>query len=300
MASNTINDSGLKQFLPTDYSTMLGNNSNLCSHWNTFFQSFNQLSSNEVEHRNSGLLRLLKENGVTYNIYDDPAGLNRAWQLDLLPTIICKEEWATIESGLIQRAELLNLILKDIYGEKKLFKNGLLPMAPIYRHPGFLRQCDGIELPGKNSLVFYAADMARGVDGKIWIVSDRTQAPSGYGYALENRTAIARVLPELFTGLKVRWLSPFFNSVSNALIGLAPKKQQQNPRVVILTPGPSNETYFEHSYLSSYLGFTLVEGNDLVVKDNYVWLKTLEGLERIDVIMGRVDDIYCDPLELKG
>jgi uncharacterized circularly permuted ATP-grasp superfamily protein/uncharacterized alpha-E superfamily protein len=279
------------------YKSLLSNNEELSNQWNTFFQSFNQLGNTEVNNRNSAVLRLLKENGVTYNIYDDPAGLNRAWQLDLLPFMISKEEWSSIEAGLIQRAELFNLILKDIYGEKKLFKDGVLPMEPIYRHPGFLRECDGIQLPGKNSLILYAADMARGTDGKIWIVSDRTQAPSGSGYALENRTALARVLPELFNGLKVRWLSPYFNVLSNSLKEIS--HDQQGPRVVILTPGPINETYFEHSYLASYLGFTLVEGNDLVVKDNFVWLKTLEGLEKVDVILRRVDDDYCDPLELK-
>ncbi len=152
MESNTKSDMEFRPYNWNSYPSLLTGNDELTSQWNTFFQSFNQLGNTEVNNRNSAVLRLLKESGVTHNIYDDPTGLNRAWQLDLLPFMISKEEWATIEAGLIQRAELFNLILKDIYGEKQLFKDGMLPMEPIYRHPGFLRECDGVQLPGKNSL----------------------------------------------------------------------------------------------------------------------------------------------------
>ena len=280
------------------YDELLAEDGNLRPHWQTFFQSFGKLGLPEILNRNQDVLRLLKENGVTYNIYGDPAGLNRPWKLDLVPFLINKEEWKKIESGLIQRATLLDLILKDIYGEQRLIKNGLLPLDLIYNHAGFFRQCAGIKQPGKHGLIFYAADIGRSSDGKIWVVNDRTQAPSGSGYALENRMAMARILPELFNGLKVGRLSSYFNALRNALTGIAPSQGKQL-RIVILTPGPSNETYFEHSYLSSFLGYTLVQGNDLMVKDNYVWLKTLGGLEKVDVIVRRVDDVYCDPLELK-
>ena len=266
--------------------------------WKTFFQSFSEFGQEEVQSRHNDILRLLKENGVTYNIYGDPAGMNRPWKLDMIPLLISKEEWLAIEAGLIQRATLMDMILKDIYGQRRLIRNGLLPMELVYHHAGFLRQCAGIRLPGKHHLVLYAADIARGADGKIWVVNDRTQAPSGAGYALENRMAMARILPELFNGLKVRRTSAWFETLRHALQEMAPG-QKQNPRIVILTPGPGNETYFEHSYLSSFLGYTLVQGNDLIVKDNYVWLKTMNGLEKVDVILRRVDDVYCDPLELK-
>jgi uncharacterized circularly permuted ATP-grasp superfamily protein/uncharacterized alpha-E superfamily protein len=279
------------------YDELLDADGNPRPHWQTFFQSFNKLGNDEILNRQQDMLRLLKENGVTYNIYDDPTGLNRPWKLDLLPFLINKEEWQTIESALVQRAQLLDLMLKDIYGAQDLIKRGLLPMELVYNHPGFLRQCRGIKQPGHHHLIFYAADIARGADGKIWIVNDRTQAPSGAGYALENRMAMARILPELFNGLKVRRLSTYFNALRNALTEIAPGKNPA-PRIVILTPGPSNETYFEHSYLASFLGYTLVQGNDLMVKDNFVWLKTLSGLEKVDVILRRVDDVYCDPLEL--
>lgn len=266
----------------------------------SFLSTFAKLGREEIQNRQYDINRLLKENGVTYNIYDDPLGENRSWSLDLIPFIIDKKEWEYTERGLIQRAELLNLILQDVYGDRKLVKDGILPMELIYNHNGFIRQCVGtIKKPYKHNLVLYSANIARGHDGRIWIISDRTQAPSGSGYALENRTAFARILPELFGGLKVAHLSPYFDALTNALIEISPR-QQSNPRVVILTPGPDNETYFEHSYLSTFLGFALVQGNDLMVKDNCVWLKTLGGLERVDVILRRVDDTYCDPLELKA
>jgi uncharacterized circularly permuted ATP-grasp superfamily protein/uncharacterized alpha-E superfamily protein len=280
------------------YDELQGEDGTLRPHWQTFFQSFSELGREEILNRNQDVLRFLKENGVTYNIYGDPAGQNRPWNLDLIPFLISTQEWQIIEAGLKQRAELFNHILKDIYGERRLIKNGLLPMELIYQHAGFLRQCAGIPLPGKRNLVVYSADMARASDGKIWILNDRTQAPSGSGYALENRMAMARMLPELFDGFKVRRLSSYFNSLRNALTGISPV-QKNDPRIVILTPGPENETYFEHSYLSSYLGFILAQGDDLMVKDNHVFLKTIGGLEKVDVILRRVDDIYCDPLELK-
>jgi uncharacterized circularly permuted ATP-grasp superfamily protein/uncharacterized alpha-E superfamily protein len=281
------------------YGELIDENGKIKPHWETLFQSFSALGDEEISNRNNDTLRFLKENGVTYNIYGDPNGMNRPWKLDNIPFLISKEEWNSIESGLSQRAQLLNLILEDIYGERKLLKKGILPMELVYNHAGFLRPCNGIKQPGKHRLILYSADIAKSTEGKLWVVNDRTQAPSGSGYALENRTTMTRVIPELFKGLKVRHLSPYFSALRNGLNEIAPRKNL-NPRIVILTPGSKNETYFEHSYLSSYLGFTLVQGNDLIVKDNFVWLKTMGGLERVDVILRRVDDIYCDPLELRA
>jgi uncharacterized circularly permuted ATP-grasp superfamily protein/uncharacterized alpha-E superfamily protein len=281
------------------YGELIGEDGNLRPHWETFFDSYTQIGEEEMINRNSDTLRLLKENGVTYNIYGEPNGMNRPWKLDNIPFMISQKEWTSIERGLSQRARLLNLILEDIYGERKLISKGILPMELIYNHAGFLRPASGVKQPGKHQLVLYSADIAKSAEGRIWVVNDRTQAPSGSGYALENRTTMTRVIPELFHGLKVRHLSPYFAALRNGLNEIAPKANL-NPRIVILTPGSKNETYFEHSYLSSYLGFTLVQGNDLIVKDNFVWLKTLGGLERVDVILRRVDDIYCDPLELKA
>ena len=291
----------LQQYIPSlsSYNELFSHDNNIRPDWQTFFSSLHQLGYNELQNRNIDILRLLKENGVAYNIYNDPSGQTRPWELDPIPQLITANEWETINAGLIQRAELFDLLLKDIYGPQTLIKKGIIPQELIYLHPGFIRSCVNIKLPGSHHLVLYAADMARGIDGRLWIISDRTQAPSGSGYALENRFAMSGVLPELFSNLQVKRLSPYFDSLQQALTGIAPHNTD-NPRVVILTPGPDNETYFEHSYLAAYLGLTLVQGNDLMVKDNYVWLKTIDSLEKVDVILRRLDDIYCDPLELKS
>jgi uncharacterized circularly permuted ATP-grasp superfamily protein/uncharacterized alpha-E superfamily protein len=196
-----------------------------------------------------------------------------------------------------QRAELFNLILQDIYGKQNLLKKGLLPIELIYSHHGFLRPCVGAfeALPGK--LTLYAADLARGPDGRMWVLDDRTQAPSGAGYALENRTVMSRVLPDLFHESHVHRLAGFFRALRSALERLAPVNKEA-PRIVVLTPGSLNETYFEHAYLASYLGYTLAQGDDLTVRDGRVWLKSLQGLHQVDVILRRVDDFFCDPLAL--
>lgn len=291
----------LQQQIPDShsYNELYTEQGKISAAWESFFSSLQGMGHTEIQNRTNDILRLLKENGVAYNIYNDPSGENRPWELDPIPQIISATDWAIINNGLVQRATLFNLLLKDIYGPQTLIKEGIIPQELIYMHPGFLRSSMHINLPAQQHLVIYAADMARGSDGRLWIVSDRTQAPSGYGYALENRFAMSSVLPELFSNLQVRRLSPFFDSLQQALHSIAPNTND-TPRIVILTPGPENETYFEHSYLSGYLGITLVQGNDLMVKGNFVWLKTIDGLERVDVILRRMDDVYCDPLELKS
>ena len=291
----------IQTYIPdiSSYNEILAADKTMQPAWKTFFTSLVKTGTAAIEDRNNDILRLLKENGVAYNIYNDPSGQSRPWELDPIPQIIPAKDWETINAGLIQRAELFDLILKDIYGPQTLIKNGIIPQELIYLHPGFLRACVNIALPGTQHLILYAADMARGSDGRIWVIGDRTQAPSGSGYALENRHALSTVLPEFFNNLSVKRLSPYFDALQKALVAIAPHNND-NPRIVILTPGPDNETYFEHSYLAAYLGLTLVQGNDLIVKDNFVWLKTIEGLEKIDVILRRLDDSYCDPLELKS
>lgn len=267
-------------------------------HWHPFIRAIEDLGCEELEHRYQEARRLLRENGVTYNVHGDPDGLHRPWELDVIPLMINLEDWAVIESGLIQRAVLFNLILCDLYGPRKLIREGLLPLELIYSDKGFLRQCDDIRIPGAYHLLLYAADLARGPDNRIWVLGDRTQAPSGAGYALENRMAMARILPGTFRDCKVRRLSNFFRSLRSGLAEVSPNGKE-NPRIVILTPGPHNETYFEHAYLAAYLGYTLVQGDDLTVRDGSVWLKTLDGLQPVDIILRRVDDCFCDPLELK-
>ncbi|MDO9394829.1 MAG: circularly permuted type 2 ATP-grasp protein [Methylotenera sp.] len=302
--SNTADDSarlkGVAGYTPEAniIDEMLDSTGKVRPHWEHFIQSLQKLGHDEIGLRQNEILKLLRENGVTYNVYGDPDGSSRPWQLDPVPLLIENEEWTNIETGLLERAELLNLILADLYGPRELIQKGLLPVDLLFNHSGFLRACDKVKIPGKHQLVLYAADLARGPDNRMWVIGDRTQAPSGAGYALENRLAMSRVFPNVFRDSRVQRLDGFFQSLRNALQQIAPQNAD-TPRVVVLTPGPFNETFFEHAYLASHLGYPLVQGDDLTVRDGFVWLKSLNGLQRVDVIMRRVDDSFCDPLELR-
>ena len=266
-------------------------------HWAHLMESLREIGPEELGRRWSRAERRIRENGITYNIYSDPLGANRPWKTDIVPLLISAEEWRFIEAGIIQRAQLLSLVLEDLYGSQNLVAQGHFPAALLYANPAFLRPLVGVPVPAHSYLHMLAVDLARSPDGQWWVLADRTQAPSGSGYALENRTIVSDVLPNLFRTSNVLRLAPFFRAQREALTSLA---QRNNPRIVLLTPGPFNETYFEHSYIARYLGFTLVEGADLTVRDRCVYLKTVDGLEQIDVILRRVDDSFCDPLELRS
>lgn len=267
--------------------------------WKTLLNNFSKIGYENLKEKQDELNWLMEENGVTYNVYNDPNGLHRAWDLNIIPFVIHESEWElTVEKGLKQRAELLNLILKDIYGDRELFKNGIIPQEVVFAHRGFLRQCDQIQYKTSKNLQIYSADLARGSDGRIWLVNDRTEAPSGMGYALENRHAINHVLPNIFEDINVKQPLEFLNTLKQMLFDAA-TQNKSNPNIVILTPGPHNETYFEHAYLASFLGYPLVMGSDLVVRNGKLWLKTLKKLKQVDVVLRRIDDIFMDPLELR-
>jgi uncharacterized circularly permuted ATP-grasp superfamily protein/uncharacterized alpha-E superfamily protein len=269
-------------------------------HWRPLVQSLVRLGRHELASRWESGRRILREHGVTYNVYGDPQGMDRPWGLDLVPLLITAQEWARIEAGLIQRTRLFNLILADLYGgSQHLLRDGFLPPELVYANPGFLRPCRGIQVPGQVYLNLHACDLGRSPDGQWWVLADHTQAPSGTGYTLENRTVISRILPQEIRDCNVRRLGTFFRQQRQMLLNLAPKGRD-HPSVVLLTPGPLNETYFEHAYLARHLGFPLVEGADLTVRERHVFLKTIEGLHPVDVILRRVDDSFCDPLELRG
>jgi len=271
------------------------------AHWKPLIEQLAAWPVERMRERLHSVHSQVRENGVTYNVYADPQGADRPWELDLLPMILPQEEWSAIEAAIVQRATLLNRILVDVYGEQRLLKEGLLPPALVYGHAGFLRPCHGARPPGDVMLHFYAADLARSPDGRWWVLDDRTQAPSGAGYALENRIIISRAFPQLFRDLKVQHLAQFFATLRESLAHWAPQPEGSgSPYTVLLTPGPHNETYFEHAYLARYLGLPLVEGNDLTVREGCVWLKTLSGLKRVHAILRRQDDDYCDPLELRS
>ena len=279
---------------------MTGENASLRPHWQPFLRALDGLGLGELTRRWEEARHLIRENGVTYNIYGDPRGLDRPWQLDPIPLVFPQAEWQSLEAGLIQRARLLERVLADLYGPQRVLHEGLLPPELVLAHPGFLRPCHGLEpVPCQRHLHLYAADLGRSSDGPMCVLGDRTQAPSGAGYALENRIILTRMLPDVFRDCQVQRLALFFRSLRETLRQLAPS-QADNPCVVLLTPGPYNETYFEHAFLARYLGYPLVEGADLTVRDNRVFLKLLGGLQPVDVILRRLDDDFCDPLELRG
>lgn len=265
-------------------------------HWRELLGALDSFGPEETERRWQQGRNLIRENGVTYNVYGDPRGMDRPWELDPIPLVVPAAEWQALETAIIQRATLLDRLLADVYGPQHLLRDGLLPPELVFAHPGFLRPCHGVAGPGGHFLHVYAADLARSPDGRWWVLADRTQAPAGAGYAMENRHVLRRTLPDLFHAHNVRRHPPFFAALRDMLIGLSPRSDQ--PRVVVLTSGPYNETYFEHAYLARHLGFALVEGGDLTVREQRVFLKTLTGLRQVDVILRRQDDAFCDPLEL--
>lgn len=287
------------------YDELLGAGRAPRPHWEAFLRSLAGREGAEVGDTLALLEREIREHGITYNVYADPKGADRPWEVDPLPLILSAREWDEIEAGIAQRAELLNRVLADIYGEQELLRSGAIPPSVVFGHGGFLRPAQGIRPPGGVHLFHYAADLARSPDGHWWVVSDRTQAPSGAGYALENRLVVSRVFPQMFRELNVQHLASFFGALRDSLLRWAPRAHggvpgDATPLVVLLTPGPYNETYFEHALLARYLGFPLVEGSDLTVRGGNVWMKTVDGLQRVHAILRRQDDDYCDPLELRS
>jgi uncharacterized circularly permuted ATP-grasp superfamily protein/uncharacterized alpha-E superfamily protein len=268
------------------------------SAWGQFFESLGREGFADLHRRTTNLERQVRDNGITYNVYADADGPQRPWSLDLFPLIISPESWRQIETGVLQRMRLLDRIMADVYGPQRLLAGNLLPPALVQGHPGYLRPMHGVQPAGGSHLHIAAFDMARDPSGSWWIVSQRTQAPSGLGYVLENRLIISRLFPEAFRDLKVQRLAATYRALADAVRAMCPASTE--PRIVLLTPGPFNETYFEHAYLARYLGLTLVEGSDLTVRDQRLYLKTLKGLEPVHGILKRLDDEFLDPLELRA
>jgi uncharacterized circularly permuted ATP-grasp superfamily protein/uncharacterized alpha-E superfamily protein len=280
------------------YHELLDGSGAVRPHWQRLFDQLQRSTPAQLVQRQALLARQIQENGVTYNVYADPKGADRPWELDLLPHVIAADEWRQLSAGIAQRARLLNAVLADLYGPQRLISEGLLPAELVFGHNNFLWPCQGIVPPENAFLHLYAVDLARTPDGRWWVTADRTQAPSGAGYALENRTIVSRAFPELYRDLKVQHLAGFFRTLQETLVRQAPCDDDA-PLVVLLTPGRFNESYFEHLYLARQLGYPLVEGGDLTVRDATVYLKTLSGLRRVHAIMRRLDDDFCDPLELR-
>jgi len=258
-------------------------------HWESFVGMLAALGLDELDARAAQLARRVRENGVTYNVYAEAEGAERPWNLDLLPLLLPQSEWAGLAANVEQRARLANAMVADLYGAQRLVREGMLPPALVYGHPGYLRACQGIHPAGGVHLHLVAFDLARDREGQWRVVSQRTQAPSGAGYALENRLLGRQLFPDAFGSHHVRRLSGFFRTLQNTLLGLAPAGSER-PYIALLTPGPYNETYFEHAYLARYLGYALVQGGDLTVRDDRLYLKTVDGLQRVHVLVRRLAD----------
>ena len=264
-------------------------------YWLRFLGEFADFPEAEAEDRFSIATRHIRDTGVTYRVYGEEN--ERSWPLSPLPLILSDQEWSQIAAGVEQRANLMEALLQDFYGPGSLVADGALPAAAITGSPDFIRALQGAPAPGGRFLQIYAADLGRGPDGRWWVLDDRTQAPSGAGYALENRLVLSRAFPNIYNSMNVRRLAPFFDEMRR---GLAAGADRDDPRICLLTPGSFSETYFEQAHLARYLGFLLVEGEDLVVRNGRVYVRTIAGLKRADVILRRVDADFVDPLELNG
>jgi uncharacterized circularly permuted ATP-grasp superfamily protein len=300
-ALNLPHDSLLGDYPVADsgYDEMCSSPGTLRPHWRDLMQFLDETGGEELERRHSEVQRLLQEDGVTYNAYDDSRNAQRHWLVDPIPLLMTGEEWSDLAAGMEQRSRLLNALMTDLYGPRTAIRQGWLPPELIYAYPGFLHACHQSLPNGSRWLIFHGVDLARGPDGVFRVYGDRSQSPSGAGYTLENRIILARALPMLYRDAPLRRLASFLETERATLAGLA-RHNPEDPHVVLLTPGPNSPVYFEHAYLANYLSLSLVEGEDLVVRDGRVWLKTLGGLRPVDVILRLVFDAYCDPLELRG
>ena len=281
------------------YDEFLGPDGHVRPAWRPVAEALDGFGSDGLASRNEELARLLRNEGATYNATVGGESVRRPWALDPVPLVLDPATWSTLESAVAQRVTLLDLVASDLYGERRLIARGLLPAEVVLADPAFLRACTGITVPGAHRLFTTAVDVVRDAGGGFRAVTDRAQAPSGLGYALVNRSALSRVLPTLHRASGVERLAGFVRAIRAGVARAAPEGVDE-PRVVILTPGPLTETYFEHAYLASYLGYPLVEGRDLVVQNNRVWLRSLAGLDPVDVVIRRVDDAWCDPVELRA
>ncbi|MEN3951759.1 circularly permuted type 2 ATP-grasp protein [Iodidimonas sp. SYSU 1G8] len=280
--------------LADTYDELMDGEGTVRPHWRELVAAFESLEKSELERRFATADRHLRDAGVFHRVYGADEG-ERIWPLSHVPLVIDPDEWSALEAGIAQRAELLEALVADFYGPGTLVREGHLPAAVVAGSDDFLRPLVGIEPKGGYHLRVYACDLGRGPDGRWWVLSDRTQAPSGMGYVLENRIALSRSLPDIYRNMQVSRVAPFFQALRDTLNSL---HERENARVCLLTPGPLNETYFEHAYLSRYLGFLLVEGADLVVRDSKLAVRTVEGAQPADVIWRRVDSDFIDPLEL--
>ena len=269
------------------------------AHWQHLKRYLQGIPAERWQRREHQLKRLIEDNGITYNVYRHAQPTSTAWTLDMIPFLLAESDFHYLESALSQRASLLNLFLEDSYGRQTMLQNGHIDPFLVYANPSFHRACHGLLDRGEKFLNIYAADVARAKDGKWWVVSDRVEATSGLGYALDNRLLLSRILPNTLNHVGTRRLLPFVEHFCQQIEALA-KHNRHHPHIALLSPGPQNETYYEHSFLARNLGFTLAEGADLTVRNNRLYMKTIGGTQQVDVLLRRLDSEWTDPLEMRN
>ena len=267
-------------------------------HWQQLINALETRGKAVLENDDERARHMRREDGATINPFEDPAQRNTAWDLDPVPLIIDASEWSTLENGLIQRARLLEKILADVYGEQQLVKNGQMPVEMVFANPNYLYSCHNIKPRGNCHLPLYSADLYRTADGSFRVLRDYAAFPAGLGYALENRIVTSRIFSELYHKIQTHRLAPFFKAFHNALIQRA-SLGHEDPGIVLLSPGPESHLYFEHAFLSRYLGYQLVESQDLTVRNGKVFLKKLAGLEPVEAIFRHLPDLNSDPFALR-
>lgn len=280
------------------YNEALVAENQLREHWFSVIKEMTETDGEVMKRMQRRLTRMRREDGATFNPFDDPVERTTMWSPDIIPMVITAKEWEIIEKGLVQRAVLLEKILADVYGPQNLMKENLIPAEMIYANPGFLRPCHNIVPVDNRYLTFYAADIYRDINGNFRVWHDYTASPAGLGYVLENRIVLSRVFTGRYQDSRLRRLAPFFNSFHQDLQKRSAAREE-DPGIVILAPGPESRIYFEHALLSRYLNYPLVEGQDLTVRDGEVFLKKLTGLEPVSVILRHIDDQESDPFTLR-
>ncbi len=293
----SIDDALVRTYRQSDtarYDEMLAPNGEIRPHWRDFIEGLSNLSIEERQTRSARLDRRVRETGIAYDIFSDPHKPRQRWQIDLSPVIFSHAQWSWLETALVQRARVFDALLGDIYGAQALMRDGIIPPELVFSDSSFLQPCQGV-VPNNGALQFYAADLARASDGQWRVIDNHTETQAGVGYALANRVVHGHVTEDLFKTCNVLRLASHFQDMQSAL---TERSQRSNARIALLTPGPRHDDYFSHAYLARYLGYLLVEGPDLRVNGNETYLKTLEGLKKIDLIVRCVDGKDADALEL--
>lgn len=264
-------------------------------HGKQLAQFFSNLSEEELKTARAVADLAIKEMGISFTVYNEGSMIDRAWPMDIIPRTIGKKEWQGIEIGLKQRTEALNLFIDDLYHDQKIIKDGVFPKGLLEKSVNFRKQCVGINPPNKIWAHICGSDLVRDGEGTMYVLEDNLRVPSGVSYMLENRSVMKRVFPELFEQVSILPVDDYPSQLFDMLAAMSPRPLDK-PEVVVLTPGIYNSAYFEHCYLAQEMGCELVEGRDLVVeKDDCVYMRTITGLQRVDVIYRRIDDLFLDP-----